>query len=235
MTRTCAVCRVPCVVCRAPCAVRRARRAPCADDEPAMHFTCRHIAQTGRACASRPLFRRQRPAVVLPQRLARLAAAARNHRPARRLLLPAARVPRDVALAWRVRVGATVCCAPPRASPADSVFVFVFGRPVEATLMIFSDTNEPASRSARSVPLQQADCSLHRFLIIAPETTMPTDLNPPPPERHRLGEWMAREEAHMAAFREKSRQRPARMPASGCVRRPCRNSRGCSTTTRCCA
>ncbi|VWC83095.1 phosphatidylserine decarboxylase family protein [Burkholderia contaminans] len=32
---------------------------------------------------------------------------------------------------------------------------------------------------------------------------MPTDLNPPPPERHRLGEWMAREEAHMAAFREK--------------------------------
>ena len=32
---------------------------------------------------------------------------------------------------------------------------------------------------------------------------MPTDLNPPPPQRHRLGEWMAREEAHMAAFREK--------------------------------
>ena len=25
---------------------------------------------------------------------------------------------------------------------------------------------------------------------------MPTDLNPPPPERHRLGEWMARRSAH---------------------------------------
>ncbi|KVS61337.1 phosphatidylserine decarboxylase family protein [Burkholderia cepacia] len=32
---------------------------------------------------------------------------------------------------------------------------------------------------------------------------MPTDRNPPPATRHRLGEWMAREEAHMAAFRER--------------------------------
>ncbi len=32
---------------------------------------------------------------------------------------------------------------------------------------------------------------------------MPTDRSTPPATRHRLGEWMAREEAHMAAYREK--------------------------------
>ncbi|AOJ33315.1 phosphatidylserine decarboxylase family protein [Burkholderia metallica] len=32
---------------------------------------------------------------------------------------------------------------------------------------------------------------------------MPTDRPTPPATRHRLGEWMAREEAHMAAFRDK--------------------------------